>query len=75
MQYLLTIDVGTTSIKVGLFQPDGELKVMSVQEYSLLTPSSNTVELPADVYWMALGKGIMESLAMVEKENMLIITA
>ncbi len=60
--YLLSIDVGTTSIKVGLFQSDGKMKVMSTQEYSLLTPSSNMVELPADVYWASLCKGVREAL-------------
>ncbi len=38
-EYLLSIDVGTTSIKVGLFTIGGKLKAMSTQEYSLLTPS------------------------------------
>ena len=60
--YLLSIDVGTTSIKVGLFQSDGKMKVMSTQEYGLLTPSSNIVELPADVYWASLCKGVREAL-------------
>lgn len=57
-EHLLSIDVGTTSIKVGLFTTSGKLKAMSIQEYSLLTPSSNIVELSANVYWKALGKGI-----------------
>jgi len=59
---LLSIDVGTTSIKVGLFQPDGKLKAISTQEYNLLTPSSNMVELPTEDYWMALSKGVKEVL-------------
>jgi len=62
MEHLLSIDVGTTSIKVGLFTTDGKLKAMSTHEYSLLTLSSNMVELPADVYWMALGEGIKDVL-------------
>jgi len=37
-EHLLSIDVGTTSIKVGLFTTNGKLKAMSTQEYSLLTP-------------------------------------
>ena len=65
-EYLLSIDVGTTSVKVGLFQSDGKLKAISIQEYSLLTPSSNMVELPADVYWTALGKGIKDVLGKSE---------
>ncbi len=61
-EYLLSIDVGTTSIKLGLFTTGGKLKAMSIQEYSLLTPSSNMVELPANVYWKALSKGIKDVL-------------
>lgn len=62
MDYLLSIDVGTTSIKVGLFTTNGKLVAMSIQEYSLLTPSSNIVELPANIYWIALSKGIRDVL-------------
>ena len=62
MEHILSIDVGTTSIKVGIFGIDGRLKAISTQEYSLLTPSSNMVELPADIYWEALKKGIREVL-------------
>jgi D-xylulose kinase len=60
--HLFSIDVGTTSIKVGLFQLSGKLKAMSTQEYNLLTPASNVVELPVDVYWTALGRGIKDIL-------------
>jgi len=66
MKHLLSIDVGTTSIKVGLFTTNGKLKAMSTQEYTLLTPSSNMVELPADVYWTTLGKGIKDVLGKSE---------
>ncbi len=62
MDYLLSIDVGTTSNKVGLFTTDGKLKAISTQEYSLLTPSSDVVELSTDVYWMACAKGIKDVL-------------
>lgn len=64
--HLLGVDVGTTSIKVGLFTTNGKLKAISTQEYSLLTPSSNMVELPADVYWTALGKGMKDVLGKSE---------
>lgn len=62
MQYLLTIDAGTTSIKVGIFQTNGDLKTISTQEYTLLTPSSTKVELPVDVYWFACKNGIADVL-------------
>ena len=65
-EYLLSIDVGTSSIKVGLFTTGGKLKAMSTQEYSILTLSSNMVELPANAYWRTLGKGIKDVLGKSE---------
>ncbi len=62
MEYLLTIDAGTTSIKVGIFQTNGDLKAISTKEYTLLTPSSTRVELPVDVYWSACKNGIADVL-------------
>lgn len=62
MQYLLSIDVGTTSIKVGIFGVDGQLKGMSTQEYALSTPCSDWMELPVNVYWLACKNGIKEVL-------------
>jgi len=62
MDYLLSIDVGTTPIKAGLFTTSGKLVSMSTQEYTLLTPSHNIVELPANVYWTACGKGVRDIL-------------
>lgn len=62
MQYLLTIDVGTTSIKVGIFQTNGDLKAISTQEYALLTPSPSEVELSVNVYWSACKNGIAQVL-------------
>lgn len=62
MEYLLGIDMGTTSVKVGLFQADGQLKAISTQEYVLLTSSPDKVELPVDVYWSACKAAIAEIL-------------
>ena len=59
-EYLLSIDVGTTSTKVGLFTTAGKLRAMSIQEYTLFTPSFNIVEFLADAYWKALSKGIKD---------------
>ena len=61
-EYLLSIDVGTTSTKVGLFTTAGKLRAMSIQEYTLFTPSFNIVEFLADAYWKALSKGIKDVL-------------
>ena len=37
MKYILAIDLGTTAIKVILFQIDGQVLASSTQEYQLLT--------------------------------------
>lgn len=53
-RYLLAIDAGTTSFKAALFTPDGALAAVRSQDYTLLTPAPNRVELPAQVYWQTL---------------------
>jgi xylulokinase len=60
MRYLLGIDVGTTSVKVGLISERGELEALAIKEYSLLTPSANRVECAVDVYWESCKDGIRE---------------
>jgi len=62
MRYLLAIDAGTTSIKVGIFGTEGQLKGISTQEYTLSTSSSECIELPVNIYWSACKKGIDEVL-------------
>jgi len=62
MEYFLSIDMGTTSVKVGIFGGDGQLRIMSTQEYVLSTPSSDQVELPVNIYWSVCKRGIGEAL-------------
>lgn len=49
-EYILGIDVGTTSTKVAVFDFSGVQQASAVVEYSLLTPSTNFIEAPCDVY-------------------------
>jgi xylulokinase len=49
----LGIDAGTTSTKAGLFDCQGQLLAVHRQEYQLLSPAANIVELPAETYWQA----------------------
>ena len=51
MTHLLGIDVGTTSLKVGVFRDDGTRVVVVSHEYTLETPAADRVELPAQRYW------------------------
>lgn len=51
MELLLGIDAGTTSVKAGLFRPDGQCLALARQEYQLSTPGANRAELDAELYW------------------------
>lgn len=60
---LLAIDLGTTAIKVALFDVAGELLALSNHEYELLTPQDAVVELPAPVYWDTAVRGVRDVVA------------
>lgn len=62
MKYIISIDVGTTSTKIGLF--DKQLKAVGFlgEEYTLLMPQSGFVELDADIYWQSIKKVIKKLL-------------
>lgn len=66
--YLLGIDIGTTSVKVSIMNFNGELKGLSIQEYSLKTISNTWIEGSVDTYWNACKTGIKEVL---DKTNIL----
>jgi sugar (pentulose or hexulose) kinase len=62
MEHVLSVDLGTTAIKVALFDSGGRLAASSTQEYTLLTPSALEVELPVETYWQAFRRGVGEVL-------------
>ena len=53
MTLLLGIDVGTTSVKSGLFSPDGTCLAVARQEYQLATPHASWAEIDPEIYWQA----------------------
>jgi xylulokinase len=53
MSYLLGIDAGTTAMKVVLFNKDGRALAQASEEYQLLTPAPDRVELDPERYWAA----------------------
>ncbi len=66
MQLLMGLDLGTTALKVALFDQKGELLTVSTQEYNLLTPKVNFVEVDVETYWLAFKAGVKELLASYE---------
>ena len=59
----LTLDVGTTAVKAGLFDRDGTMVASASREYALDTPSPNVVELDAEVYWTTSLDALREVIA------------
>ena len=58
MELLLAIDAGTTSVKAGLFAPDGRCLGIGRQEYQLDTPAADRAQLDPEVYWQACVKTV-----------------
>jgi sugar (pentulose or hexulose) kinase len=50
MVYILGVDIGTTAIKAAVFNYDGEECGSATEEYQLITPENNIVELDAQTY-------------------------
>ena len=63
MDYLLGIDVGSSSVKTGLFDTDGKMIAVSIQEYDLIFPGPNLVEIEPETFWQGLKAGIADILA------------
>lgn len=62
VNYLLSVDAGTTASKISLFDGRGQLIALSGQEYTLLTPTSLAVEIEAVTLWNAFKRGVAEVL-------------
>ena len=58
MRYLIGLDIGTSAIKVGLFDERGQRIGVETEGYELLTPAPDWVEVPAEVYWESFKKSL-----------------
>ena len=78
-RYVLGVDLGTTAIKVGLFDEDGQAAAVHTEEYVLLTPEPLVVEQTAEAYWAAFSasvKAVLEKAGLAgEKIKALSISA
>ncbi|MFN2175725.1 MAG: xylulokinase [Anaerolineales bacterium] len=63
MTLLLGLDIGTTSVKAGIFDVEGHCLSIARQDYELQTPTVDHVELNAETYWSAACKAIKQALA------------
>jgi len=62
MELLLAIDAGTTSVKAGLFSPDGRCLGVGRQEYQLEIPAADRAQLDPEVYWQACLKTVRTAI-------------
>lgn len=68
MELLLGIDVGTTSLKTGLFTSDGRCLGIERQEYQLDTPSAERAQVDAKRYWQACVQTVQSLLERVGED-------
>lgn len=77
MRKLITLDVGTTAVKIGLFNEKLEMLKVLIREYTLETPGTGLLELNPDVYWDNVVAGIRQVLEETDTkaEDVVSITA
>lgn len=63
MGLLLGLDVGTTSVKAGLFDPSGACLGVAGEEYRLDHPAPDRAELDAETWWRAAQTAIRRVIA------------
>jgi len=63
MDLLLGLDVGTTSVKAGLFDAAGARLASAGEEYRLAHPGPDRAELDAETYWIASQAAIRRVIA------------
>lgn len=67
MEYILGLDIGTTSLKAAVYDHEGVQKASAVVEYDLLTPSTNIVEAPCEIYF----DSIKQCLKIISDKNII----
>jgi len=60
MKLLIGLDLGTTALKIALFDSSGNLLSVSTREYDLITHKVNYVEEDVEVYWKAFYDGLQD---------------
>ncbi len=76
MDYLITLDIGTTAVKTSLYNRSFQVCAVCLDEYSLLTLGSNIIEMDPDSYWQAICHGIRSvfSISGADPQQVMVIT-
>ena len=62
MPNILAFDLGTTALKCALHDPNGDIIAKASEEYQLITPNADSVEMEVDTYWQAFKSAIARVL-------------
>lgn len=66
MKTLLSLDVGTTAVKAGLFAEDLSPLGLVIEEYTLQTPGPDLVEMDPEIYWQSACRSIRRVIENVD---------
>jgi xylulokinase len=69
MTLLLGLDIGTTSVKAGVFDAAGRQRSAVGREYRLAHPAPDRAELDAETYWTAAREAVAEAIAVVRADD------
>jgi xylulokinase len=61
-KYLLGIDLGTSSVRAGIFSEDGQTKAIAAESYPIITPSPSIAEQDPIVWWNKTCSAIKKAL-------------
>src|ERR1700722_8134043 len=68
--YVLAIDLGTSGVKVGIFDPDGRLVARARMAYKTLRPRPGWVEQEPDSWWRACVTAVREAAGQGDSSNL-----
>lgn len=71
MSCLLGIDLGTSSVKVVVFGPEGALKGVGMSEYPILTPRLGYAEQDPEQWWRSTKAAVREALEKAGRPDIL----
>jgi xylulokinase len=63
MSLLIGLDIGTTSVKAGVFEASGRQLAAAGEEYRISHPAPDRAEIDAETYWQATVGAIRRALA------------
>ena len=68
MKKVISIDIGTTSVKVAVIDETGKCLGFHSQEYELITPHPGWIEADPDIYWQRLPGTIGRTLTQAQAQ-------